>query len=228
MGEDTEGSGRSGVSMFKNRTEAGRRLAPLLEEYRDERPLVLGLPRGGVPVAAEVAQALGASLDVLVAQKIGAPGHEEYAIGAIAESGAEVRDEIALAQSGVTEHGWEVQRAKAAQKLEEYVEKFHQGRRLPPMQGRTVVLVDDGLATGRSALAALRALKSMGAEKIVLAVPVSSVAGKNRIEGEGQAQVVALEVPDGFYAIGQFYADFHPVSSDKVEELLSRFRTPED
>ncbi len=214
--------------MFKNRTEAGRRLAPLLDEFREERPLVLGLPRGGVPVAAEVARALAAPLDVLVAQKVGAPGHEEYAIGAIAEGGEEVRDQSVLEQIGITERQWQDQRAKAARKLEKYVKKFHRGRKLPPMQGRTVVLVDDGLATGRSAQAAVRALKSMGAEKIVLAVPVASLAGKRRIESEGLAQVVAVEVPDGFYAIGQFYADFHPVAVDEVEELLSRFRTPED
>lgn len=214
--------------MFKDRTEAGRRLAPLLEKYRDENPLVLGLPRGGVPVAVEVARALGAPLDVLVAQKVGAPGQEEYAIGAIAEGGADVRDDLVLAQIGITERRWEIQRAKAAQKLEEYIEKFHHGRELPPMKGRTVVLVDDGLATGRSAQAAVRALKSMGAEKIVLAVPVSSVGGKHRIESEELAQVVALGVPDGFYAIGQFYVDFSPVSSEEVAELLSRFRVPND
>lgn len=214
--------------MFEDRTQAGRLLAPLLEEFRDLRPLVLGLPRGGVPVAVEVARALDAPLDVIVSRKVGAPGHEEYAIGAIAEGGEDVRDQSMLDRIGITDQQWQDQRAKAARELQEYVDKFHHGRKLQPMQGRTVILADDGLATGRSALAAVRAVSALGAQKIVLAVPVSSVEGKRRIEEGGLAQVVALAVPESFYAISQFYDDFGPVSSSEVEQLMSRFVTPED
>ncbi|MCH7903732.1 MAG: phosphoribosyltransferase [Armatimonadetes bacterium] len=211
--------------MFRDRIDAGEQLAGLLEEYKGRSTLVLGLPKGGVPVAAEVARFLDAELDVLVARKVGAPQQREFAIGAVSEHCAEVRDEEALKGLGLSEDDWERQKARTLAEMQSQIELFRGGRELPCLTDRTVIVVDDGLATGRTAQAAVRAVAGRGAQKLVFAAPVASVVGRKRIEREeGVDEVVTVSVPFVFYAVGQFYRRFRPVEADEVVDVLERFR----
>lgn len=211
--------------MFRDRIDAGARLASLLEEYRGRRPLVLGLPRGGVIVAAEVARILHADLDVLVARKVGAPRQKEFSIGAVSEHGAVVRDERVLTSLGLSEADWDRQKAGSIKTMQSHIELFRGGRDLPNLSNRTVIVVDDGLATGRTAQAAVRAVADKGAKKLVFAAPVASVVGRKRIEREeGVDEVVTVSVPLEFYAVGQFYHRFRPVEADEVVGVLEQFR----
>lgn len=208
---------------FKDRQEAGRQLADRLLEYRDEDPVVLALPRGGVPVAAEVASALGASLDVLVARKIGAPGQPELGIGAIAEEGARVVDERTTGVLGLVDSDLEDKIAEEQRELARRVRDYRGDRPLPPMTGRTVILVDDGLATGVSARAALRALRQLDAGRVVLAVPVCPPATAESMRSEAD-EVVVLDTPADFVAVGQWYVDFAQTTDQEVLDVLERLR----
>ena len=212
--------------MFRDRIDGGVQLAGLLDEYKGRSTLVLGLPKGGVPVAAEVARFLDADLDVLVARKVGAPQQKEFAIGAVSEHGAEVRDEEAIKRLGLSEDDWEKQKTRTLEKMRSHIERFRGGRELPSLKDLTVIVVDDGLATGRTAQAAVRAVAAGGARKLVFAAPVASVVGRERIESEqGVDEVVTVSVPFEFYAVGQFYRRFRPVEADEVVDVLQRFRS---
>lgn len=213
------------LALFADRGEAGRRLAAALEPFRERDPLVVALPRGGVPVAFEVAGALGAQLDILLVRKLGAPMNPEYGIGAIAEGDVRfVREEDARL-AGVDEAALEsvVERERA--ELERR-QRLYRGDRDPhPVQGRTVILVDDGIATGGTAVTAGQALKARGAERVVLAVPVAPPGSSGRLTGEFD-DVVCLEEPEGFFGIGQFYVDFGQLDDREVVELLEAARQP--
>ena len=214
------------MTTFQNRDEAGRKLA---EEVRsrlgprgeDERRIVLGLPRGGVPVALPVAEAIDASLDVLVVRKLGAPGHEEYAMGAIASGGIEVVDESVLGRLGVEQDQLDriVERERAELKRRE--QRFRGDRASPELGGATVVLVDDGIATGSTMQAALDAVREAGAERIVIAVPLAPQDTVQRLERTAD-EVVCLTTPSPFFAVGQGYRDFPQVQDDEVAEMLQR------
>ena len=215
---------------LSDRADAGRRLAPAvaaaLEEagrgppWRRRRPpVVLGLPRGGVPVAAEVAAALGAPLDVLVVRKLGVPGHAELAFGAIASGGAQVLNPDVLAAAGLDDA--EVARVLAAETRElARRERAYRGDRPPrPVRNRTAIVVDDGLATGATMRVAVLALRALGVARIVAAAPVGSEEACALVAGEADV-VVCLHVPRRFRAVGAWYADFTPTDDATVTALL--------
>jgi predicted phosphoribosyltransferase/pimeloyl-ACP methyl ester carboxylesterase len=206
--------------MFRNRVEAGRRLARALASFASEDPVVLGLPRGGVPVAAEVARALGAPLDVAVVRKLGLPRQPELAMGAIGEEGTRVLNDEVVEQSGVTADVIDAVEQAERQVLEHRVAIFRHDREPVTLQARTAVIVDDGIATGATARAACQIARARGARRIVLAVPVGS---RDRLEQlrDVADDVICLEIPDAFFAVGQAYADFRQVSDQEVVEVLN-------
>jgi len=202
---------------FADRHDAGRRLAALLQRFVDEHPVVVGIARGGVPVAAEVARALDAPLDVMVVRKIGAPQNPEYGIGAVAEGGVSVVSDEALAL-GRTELNTLVSRAKA--EVTDRLGRYRGDRPVLSVQARTVLLVDDGLATGRTAQAAARALRERGAARVILAVPVAAAPSVEELRSVVD-EVVCVEIPSDLLAVGYWYEDFLPTSDDEVAALLA-------
>ena len=205
--------------MFQDRSDAGRRLAARLATYPLPRPLVLGLPRGGLPVALEVAQALGAELDVLVVRKIGAPGNPEYAIGAVGEDGVVILDHAARRQLHVTSEHVDHLAARELAEVERRVQAYRGGCRRLGIAGRNVIVVDDGLATGATAAAAVTVVRHFGAAHVTLAVPVGSDEAVERLSAMAD-DVVCLETPRPFYAVGQHYRDFGQVSDSEVIAIL--------
>ena len=208
------------VEPFADRRAAGRELATRLADFAgSDDVVVLGLPRGGVPVAYEVARTLGAPLDMLVVRKLGLPGHEELAMGAIASGGVEVRNESVIASSGVDDETIEAVAGHERAELERR-ERVYRGDRGPvDVAGRTALIVDDGLATGATMRAAVDALRERGAAVIVVAVPIAAPSVCAEM-GETVDEVVCLRTPDPFVAIGLWYHDFEPTSDDEVRALL--------
>ncbi|HEY7255728.1 MAG TPA: phosphoribosyltransferase family protein [Solirubrobacterales bacterium] len=208
-----------------DRREAGRELAVALksEGFDREEPLVVALPRGGVPVAFEVAKALFAPLDVLLVRKLAAPFNPEYGIGAIAEDGVRFirRGEVELV--GITDSELDEVVARESAELERRRRLYRGGEEPYPVENRTVILVDDGIATGGTAIAAGQALKARGAAKVILAVPVAPPGAGERLAGDFD-RIVCLEQPHGFFGIGQFYVDFGQVDDDEVVRLLEEAR----
>lgn len=203
---------------FHDRRAAGRQLAAKLHPYRTGRPVVLALPRGGVPVAYEVATALGARLGVLVVSKIGAPLQPEFGIGAVAPD-VTVRYEEAIEELEITEVGFEQAAARARQRMQERYRRYNGDDALPNLKGRTVLLVDDGLATGVTAEAAIRAVRALDPKRLVVAVPVGAAASVAELEATVDA-FVCLHVPRHFEAVGQWYEHFEPTTDEEVIELL--------
>jgi len=208
--------------MFADRTDAGRRLAAALAHLRDQHPVVLALPRGGVPVGFEVAKALGAPLDVLLVRKIGAPFQPELAAGAVVD-GAEpvlVRNEEVIRAYGIEEDWIEAEAARQLAEIERR-RRLYCGDRPPvPVRGRTAILVDDGIATGTTVRAALRALARLAPRRRVLAVPVAPPDTVARLAGEAD-ELVVLEQPEWMAAVGQFYRDFRQTEDAEVVRLLA-------
>jgi putative phosphoribosyl transferase len=207
---------------FPNRAEAGRLLAEKLEKYagRDD-VIVLGLPRGGVPVAYEVSQRLGVPLDVFIVRKLGVPGFEELALGAIASGGVRVLNNDVVAALPNANELIESVTAREMAELERREQTYRDGRPAPDLHGRTVILVDDGLATGATMRAAIAALRQLGAAKIVVAVPVGAADTCRELQDEVDETVCAI-APEWFQAVGQFYEDFSQTSDEEVSELLAR------
>jgi predicted phosphoribosyltransferase len=207
---------------FGDRREAGRLLAQKLTGYANRRDvLVLALPRGGVPVAYEVAQALGAPLDVFVVRKLGVPGSEELAMGAVATGGARVLNDQVVSALRVPDYVIDAVAAWEQQELARR-ERVYRGDRPPPdVRGRTVILVDDGLATGATMLAAIRALRAQGPARIVVAVPTASPDICEQFRKEVDEVVCAI-TPEPFHAVGLWYEDFSPTTDDEVRDLLAR------
>lgn len=207
---------------FPNRAEAGRRLAEKLDKYAGrDNVIVLGLPRGGVPVAYEVAQRLGAPLDVFIVRKLGVPGFEELALGAIASGGVRVlNDDVVRALPNANELIESVT-TKEMEELERREQRYRDGRPAPEPRGRTVILVDDGLATGATMRAAVAALRQRGAAKIVVAVPVGAADTCREFEAEVDETVCAI-ASEWFQAVGQYYEDFSQITDEEVRELLTR------
>lgn len=206
---------------FRDREDAGRRLAERVQRLDLTDPVVLALPRGGVPVAFEVATALDAPLDVFVARKVGAPGHAELGIGAIAEGGGVVQNRRALQAVAVSEDEF-ARLADAEQaELERRVRRYRGDRALPSLTNRDVVLVDDGLATGVTAEASLHALTAHDPRTLVLAVPVCAPATADRL-GYLADRVICVYSPIDFAAVGQWYEDFTQTTDDEVLDLLGR------
>jgi putative phosphoribosyl transferase len=210
---------------FQDRRDAGRRLAALLEPFRDELPVVVGIPRGGVPVAAEVARALGAPLDVTVVRKIGAPQNPEFAIGALAEGGVRVLSERTVHALGFSDAALQALIARAEGELVERLLRYRGKREPARLNGRAVILVDDGLATGLSALAAVRSLRERGASRVSLAVPVAAPESAKELRRYAD-EVVCVEEPAELWAVGYWYEDFRPTTDEEVATLLERYGEP--
>ena len=207
---------------FPNRTEAGRLLAEKLVKYADrDDVIVLGLPRGGVPVAFEVAQRLGAQLDVFIVRKLGVPGFEELAAGAIASGGVRVLNEDVTRAIPHADVMIEAVTVRETAELERREQIYREGRPSPELHDRTVILVDDGLATGATMRAAVKALRQRGAAKIVVAVPVGPPDTCREIEQEAD-ETICLSTPPFFQAVGQYYEDFSQTSDEDVRELLTQ------
>ncbi len=181
---------------------------------------MVGIPRGGVPVAAEVARALDAPLDVAVVCKIGAPRNPEYAIGALAEGGVHVLSEQAVHALGLSEDERAALVARVEDELDQRLRRYRGDRAPIELTGRTVILVDDGLATGRSALAAVRSLRRRGAAQVILAVPVASRQSAQSLSEEAD-EVVCVEMPADLWAVGYWYRDFSPTTDVEVAALLA-------
>jgi len=207
---------------FRNRTDAGRQLAEKLAAYAD-RPdvLVLALPRGGVPVGFEVARALGAPFDVFLVRKLGVPGYEELAMGAVATGGVRVLNDEIVRGLGILEREIDAVVARELQELARR-ERLYRGDRPPPdVAGRTVILVDDGLATGATMRAAIQALRQQHPARIVVAVPTASPDTCEALKAEADDVVCAM-TPEPFLAVGHWYDDFTQTTDNEVRELLAR------
>jgi len=210
---------------FRDRTEAGRHLAAALAAYRGRGVVVLALPRGGVPVAAEVAAALGAPLDLVLVRKIGAPFHEELAMGAVADAAGQpctVRNEDVIAMLGVDEAMFDAVRAGQLDEIERRRIAYLGDRPRAEVAGRIAIVVDDGVATGATTRAALRAVRRQRPAKLVLAVPVAPADTLDELRFEAD-KVVCLEAYPAFGAIGFYYADFRQLSDGEVTGTLARF-----
>ena len=212
--------------VFENRADAGRKLASQLGAYANRKDvIVLGIPRGGVPVAFEVAVSLNAPLDVFVSRKLGVPGQEELAFGAIASGGVRILDTEIVEAVGIS--GAEIERITASVKMElaRRERRYRGDRPSLKVEGSTVILVDDGIATGSSMLAAITALHQMKPARLVVAVPVAPVSTCHRLKREVD-QLLCVYMPETFFAIGQFYDDFSQVTDQEVIDLLHRAEQP--
>ena len=206
--------------IFRDRREAGRELARQLHKYAGRQDLlVLGVPRGGVPVAFEVASALKAPLDIFVSRKLGVPGQEELAFGAVASGGTRFLDEEIVNAVGLSEAEIERIAARETQELERREQVFRARRPPLDLAGKTVVLVDDGIATGASVRVAIAALRQRRAAKIVVAAPVVPLSTYEHLQREAD-DVISVHTPKSFYAIGEFYDDFSQVTDEEVIGLL--------
>jgi putative phosphoribosyl transferase len=207
---------------FRDRSDAGRRLAAKLKAYAG-RPdvLVLALPRGGVPVAFEVAQALHAPLDVFLVRKLGVPGHEELAMGALATGGVRVLNKDVVRKLGIPEDVIDAVSAAERRELERRERNYRGDQPPPDLRGRTVILVDDGLATGATMRAAVAAVRQQGPARVVVAVPVGAPETCAELREEADETVCAI-TPDPFYAVGLWYEDFSQTSNEEVRDLLEQ------
>jgi putative phosphoribosyl transferase len=208
--------------VFSNREEAGRMLAEALSSFKGSDVVVLGIPRGGLPVAREVATALGAPLDIVVVRKLGAPGQPELGIGAVVDGDHPhaIFNQSILEQLGISDeyiHG-EIERQLKEIKRRETA--YRRGHSIVPIECKTVIVVDDGIATGSSVRAALRGVRRMRPKRLILAVPVAPAESLEALRADTD-QIVCLETPEDFYAVGQFYRDFHQVGDDEVTQILA-------
>lgn len=210
-------------TLYRDRVDAGARLAGELQEYRGERPVVLGIPRGGVPVAAEVARRLEGELDVMVARKLGAPGHEELAIGAVTADGARYLNSEIIQAIGVDDRYLEQITARQTAEAAKREARFRGPHGPIELGGRTVILVDDGLATGATMRAAARAVRARGPARLIIAVPVGAREAVAAL-AEDADRVVCPAQPEPFIAIGLHYEDFAQVDDEEVLALLQRMR----
>lgn len=206
-------------ALFRDRRDAGHKLAEALDSYCDTEALVLGLPRGGVPVAFEVAQALHAELDVLVVRKIGAPGQPEFGIGAVAPGSVTVQFERAIQSLGLSAEAVERAARKEREEMTHQIQLYRGHDAPPEADGRTVILVDDGLATGVTAEAAVRSARALGPARLVLAVPVCAAESATGVEDHID-EYVCLHPSDSFGAVGAWYEHFTQTTDEEVIEFL--------
>jgi putative phosphoribosyl transferase len=209
---------------FTDRSEAGRKLAEALAKYRDQDVVVLALPRGGLPVAKEIAAALGASLDLVLVRKVGVPWQPELAMGAVVDGATPltVRNEDVIKLAGVTAAGFAAVRDRELAEIQRRRVLYLGGRPHPELRDRIVIVVDDGIATGATTRAALRAVRKRKPKKLILAVPVAPTSTLSELRDEAD-EIVCLEDHEAFGAIGFFYSDFSQVSDDEVKDILAAF-----
>jgi putative phosphoribosyl transferase len=209
----------SAEMLFEDRRDAGRRLAERLAPYRDERPVVFTLPRGGVPVGFEVSRSLDAPLDIIVARKLGAPGQPEFGIGAVAPGGMRVLNERAVRALGIPEDYLDWVSDRETAEVARRLRLFRGDRPYPDLETMTAILVDDGLATGVTARAALLALRRLNPRRLVLAVPVCAQQTAELLRPETD-DLICLLAPDDLEAVGLYYRDFEQVPDEEVIRLL--------
>lgn len=217
------------MELFTDRVDAGRQLAGILDQFREQDVVVLGLPRGGVPVAAEVAQALQAPLDLIIVRKLGLPFDPEVAMGAIGEEGVRVLNPRVLALAEVTEAQISAVERRERAVLDARVAEWRGLRPRLDLTGRTALIVDDGVATGSTARAACRVARLLGAKRVVLAVPVIAARAETELTqpaGETADKVIAVAAPFGFAAVGQYYRRFDATDDAEVARLLARGPAP--
>lgn len=214
---------RSGL--LRDRREAGERLAERLLRYQELRPLVLALPRGGVPVGYEIARRLGVPLDVLIVRKVGAPANPEYGLGALVEDGSRLIDEPRMREAGYSMRDLEPTIARELAEVRRRAVAYRHGRPAADVRDRVVILVDDGVATGATLRAAIRAVRARHPRRIVVALGVAPRETFHELGREAD-DVVALQVPELFFAVGEWYERFDQVSDEEVEHLLEQAQTP--
>lgn len=210
--------------MYSDRKEAGERLAEELLKRNYESPIVMGVPRGGVPVAYRVAMALDAPLDIVVPRKIGAPGNPEYAIGAVTEEGSIVLNEAAVRRTGASDEYVENAAKEEREEIERRIEEYRGKMEPVDLKGSTVLLVDDGVATGTTLKAAINSVRKRGPTHIVVAVPVGAPSSVEDLRGLAD-EVICLETPKAFGAVGQYYRSFPQTSDEEVKNLLQKFES---
>jgi len=216
------------MMQFRNRIEAGQQLAKKLAKHANHPDvLVLALPRGGVPVGYEVAQALNAPLDVFVVRKLGVPGHEELAMGAIASGGVRVLNGEVVESLRIPDEVIDAAAARELRELERRERAYRDDRPAPDLQGRTVILVDDGIATGSTMKAAIEALRQLEAGRIVVAVPTAALSTVREMRRDVD-ELVAVMTPADFSGVGQWYEDFSQTTDDEVRGLLERAAQPQN
>ena len=210
--------------IYKDRVSAGRALAKRLSDFKNTNVVVLALPRGGVPVAYEVAREINAPLDVIVVRKLGVPFQAELAMGAVGEGGVVVRNEQVIQMARISSEQFEDARLRELEEVANRASKFREGRPAANIANHQALIVDDGIATGSTAQAACEVARQLGAEKVILAVPVGS---REAIETLSKIadQVICLEVPENFFAVGEWYEDFSPVLDHDVVQLLRKSYT---
>ena len=210
--------------LFQDREDAGRQLARALVKYRSRHPVILALPRGGVPVAAEVAESLEAPLDLILVRKIGTPMQPELAMGAVVdgEQPVIVRNQDVIDQTGVSDETFNAVCKKELAEIDRRREHYLGNRDRADVQGQVAIIVDDGIATGATTLAAIQALRKREPKELILAVPVAPLDTLQRLHTEVDA-IVCLDTPRDFGAIGYYYRDFRQVSDDEVIAILKRF-----
>ncbi len=206
--------------MFRDREDAGQQLAEKLKNYRKESPLILALPRGGVPIGYRVAQMLKAPLDVFVVRKIGAPGNPEFGVGAVAPDVC-ILDEDLLRLLGLNPSDMQENILREKQELNRRLQLYRGGKDFPNISGKTVILVDDGIATGITVRAALQAIQRLRPRKLILAVPVASSQALEMLN-EQVDEIICLKTPSHFYAVGTFYLNFTQVSDTEVLSCLKQ------
>jgi putative phosphoribosyl transferase len=205
--------------LFRDREDAGKRLAKALLQFKGKDVVVLGIPRGGVVVADEVAKALEAPLDIVVTRKIEAPGEPEYGLGAVTQEGDVIMDRRAAELVGASAEYLDEQVRRKRREVKERMERLRPDIPYPELAGKLVIIVDDGIATGSSVEAAVTSIKRRNPKEIVVAVPVAPIDAKEKLVRSGMS-VVCLETPWSFFAIGEFYADFEQVEDIEVRRIL--------
>lgn len=212
------------VNRFKDRTDAGHQLAAMLNHVRGENVIVLGLPRGGLPVAYEVARALNAPLDVLNVRKLRVPWHEELAMGAVGTGDVRVLNNDVIMATGVTQENLDEETALQRLEIDRRDHLYRGGRPAPDLHGRVVVLVDDGIATGATVRAAIAVVRSQRPARLIVAAPVAQQSVAAELEGEVD-ELVCIHKPGDLYAIGVWYDHFPQLSDHEVQRILSRAAT---
>jgi predicted phosphoribosyltransferase len=213
-----KGEGEASVP-FRDRHEAGIALASALKGLKGRNVVVLAIPRGGVVVGREVAKSLGPPLDVIVTRKIGAPGEPEFALGAVTQNGEVILDDAAVNMLQVGRSYLDKEAANQRQEVRDRMSRFRGDRPFPSLKGKTVVIVDDGIATGNTILAAVKSARRERTESVVVAAPVGPAESIAKLSKEAD-RVVCLETPEPFFAIGQFYSEFEQVEDDEVRRIL--------
>lgn len=207
--------------LYKDRKDAGKQLGEALLKFKSEDTVVLGIPRGGVVVAAEVARVLNAPLDVIIPRKLGAPHNPEVAIGAVTQDGTVIKDEVMVRRLGITDSQIDSMAEGVLDEIERRVAVYRNGKEGLNIRSKTVIVVDDGIATGFTVQAALQSVRNAGSKKLVLAIPVAPADTLSLLR-EKVDELVCIHAPEIFYAVGQFYVDFEQTSDDEVIEALSK------